>query len=98
MEIGAATLEAFRLLGSGDGALWFIVWTSLMVAGLGLALATVPAIGAAYLIATQQFPGRRAVVVVAQAFLSFPTVLVGLILYLLFTRQGPLGGDRKSVV
>ncbi|HBD34453.1 MAG TPA: ABC transporter permease, partial [Cupriavidus sp.] len=45
--MGAATLEAFRLLGSGDGALWFIVWTSLMVAGLGLALATVPAIGAA---------------------------------------------------
>ena len=91
MEIGAATLAAFRLLASGDGALWFIVWTSLMVAGLGLALATLPAIGAAYLIATQQFPGRRTVVVVAQAFLSFPTVLVGLILYLLFTRQGPLG-------
>ncbi len=62
-----------------------------MVAVLGLALATVPAIGAAYLIATHAFPGRRVVVVLAQAFLSFPTVLVGLVLYLLFTRQGPLG-------
>lgn len=91
MEIGTATLDAFRLLASGDHALWFIVWTSLMVAVLGLALATVPAIGAAYLIATHAFPGRRVVVVLAQAFLSFPTVLVGLVLYLLFTRQGPLG-------
>jgi len=91
VEIGTATLDAFRLLASGDGALWFIVWTSLMVAVLGLALATVPAVGAAYLIATHVFPGRRVVVVVAQAFLSFPTVLVGLVLYLLFTRQGPLG-------
>ncbi|QYY31001.1 MULTISPECIES: ABC transporter permease [Cupriavidus] len=92
MEIGAATLAAFRLLASGDAALWFIVWTSLMVAVLGLAIATAPAVGAAWLIATHRFPGRRAVVVVAQAFLSFPTVLVGLILYLLLTRQGPLGG------
>lgn len=91
MEIGTATLDAARLLASGDPALWFIVWTSLMVAVLGLALATAPAVGTAYLIATHDFPGRRAVVVVAQAFLSFPTVLVGLVLYLLFTRQGPLG-------
>ncbi|AQV95476.1 ABC transporter permease [Cupriavidus necator] len=91
MEIGSATADAFRLLASGDAGLWFIVWTSLMVAVLGLAIATVPAIAAAWLIATRQFPGRRAVVVVAQAFLSFPTVLVGLVLYLLLTRQGPLG-------
>ncbi|EHP43320.1 SulT family ABC transporter periplasmic protein [Cupriavidus basilensis OR16] len=92
MEIGAATIAAFALLASGDGAIWFIVWTSLMVAVLGLAIAAVPAIGAAYLIATHDFPGRRVVVVVAQSFLSFPTVLVGLVLYLLFTRHGPLGG------
>ncbi len=91
MEIGSATASAFRLLASGNGDLWFIVWTSLMVAVLGLAIATAPAIGAAYLIATHRFPGRRAIVVVAQAFLSFPTVLVGLILYLMLTRQGPLG-------
>ncbi|CAG9176251.1 Tungstate uptake system permease protein TupB [Cupriavidus laharis] len=91
MEIGAATLAAFRLLASGDAALWFIVWTSLMVAVLGLAIAAAPAVGAAWLIATHEFPGRRAVVVLAQAFLSFPTVLVGLVLYLLLTRQGPLG-------
>jgi tungstate transport system permease protein len=91
MEIGAATATAFQLLASGDADLWFIVWTSLLVAVLGLAIATVPAIGAAYLIATHDFPGRRMVVVMAQGFLSFPTVLVGLILYLLFTRQGPLG-------
>ncbi|MBY4897311.1 ABC transporter permease [Cupriavidus sp. AU9028] len=91
MDIGAATMAAFVLLASGDPALWQIVQTSLTVALAGLALATPPAIAAAYLIATHRFPGRRVLVVVAQAFLSFPTVLVGLILYLLMTRQGPLG-------
>ncbi len=91
MEIGAATAAAFALLAGGDPALWEIVWTSLKVAFAGLAIATAPAIGAAYLIANHDFPGRRLVVVLAQAFLSFPTVLVGLILYLLLTRQGPLG-------
>ncbi|TWG85751.1 tungstate transport system permease protein [Cupriavidus gilardii J11] len=91
MEIGAAIVAAFAMLVGGDAALWQIVWTSLAVAVTGLAIATVPAIGAAYLIATHDFPGRRALVVLSQAFLSFPTVLVGLILYLMFTRQGPLG-------
>lgn len=91
MEIGAATATAFSLLAGGDPALWEIVWTSLKIALAGLAIATVPSVGAAYLIATHDFPGRRLVVVLAQAFLSFPTVLVGLILYLLLTRQGPLG-------
>lgn len=91
MEISAAIVAAFAMLVGGDAALWQIVWTSLVVAIAGLSIATVPAIGAAYLIATHDFPGRRVLVVLSQAFLSFPTVLVGLILYLMFTRQGPLG-------
>ncbi|HVL10385.1 MAG TPA: ABC transporter permease [Burkholderiaceae bacterium] len=91
MDISSAIAEAFRLLLAGDADLWLIVWVSLKVGVLGLLLATLPAVPLAYLIATHDFPGRRVVVVIAQAFLSFPTVLVGLILYLLLSRQGPLG-------
>lgn len=91
MDLTSAIAEAFRLLLTGDPELWQIVWVSLKVGMLGLLLATLPAVPLAYLIATHDFPGRRVVVVLAQAFLSFPTVLVGLILYLLLSRQGPLG-------
>lgn len=91
MDISSATVEAFRLLAGGNADLWLIVWVSLKVAVLGLILAALPAIPLAYLIASHDFPGRRIVVVIAQAFLSFPTVLVGLILYLILSRQGPLG-------
>ncbi|MGN7104399.1 ABC transporter permease [Ralstonia holmesii] len=91
MEIWSATVDAFALLASGDAALWLIVWVSLKVAIAGLLLAAPPGLLIAYLIAMHRFMGRRALVVLAQASLSFPTVLIGLLLYLLLSRQGPLG-------
>ncbi|AEG68173.1 ABC transporter permease [Ralstonia solanacearum] len=92
MDICSATVDAFALLARGDAALWVIVWTSLKVAVAGLLLAAPPALLMAYAVAMHRFPGRRVLVVLAQASLSFPTVLIGLVLYLLLSRQGPLGG------
>lgn len=92
MTVWQATVDAFGLLLAGDAALWNIVRVSLTVALAGLALAAPPAVGIAWLVASRRFPGRRAAVVAIQSFLSFPTVLVGLTLYLLLSRQGPLGG------
>lgn len=43
------------------------------------------------LLAKRRFPGQRALVVLAQALLSFPTVVIGLVIYLLLSRRGPLG-------
>jgi tungstate transport system permease protein len=47
---------------------------------------------AGYAIASYRFPGRRLLIWLAQAALSLPTVLIGLLLYLLLSRQGPWGG------
>ena len=91
MDIGDATVAAMHLLWSGDAALWQIIGVSLLVSLGGLLLATPPALLLGYLVATHTFPGRRVLVVVLQALLSFPTVVVGLILYMLLTRNGPLG-------
>lgn len=91
MNIGVAIREAFALLLSGDGALWQIVWVSLKTSLVGLALATVPAVGCGYLIASVRFRGRRMLIWLVQAALSLPTVLIGLLLYLLLSRQGALG-------
>ena len=86
-----ATAEAFHRLFGGDAELWSIVWISLKVSLSALVLATPPAVALGYWIATHRFVGRHAAVVTLQALLSFPTVVVGLVLYLLLSRSGPLG-------
>ena len=91
MDILESTRRAFALLFSGDAELWTIIWISLRVSLIALAVATPPAVVLGYTLAQKRFPGRRVVVVVIQGLLSFPTVVVGLILYILLTRQGPLG-------
>jgi tungstate transport system permease protein len=91
MELWTATVEALRLLVTGDATLWGIVWISLKVSISALIIATPFAVATGFLLATVSFPGRRIVVVVLQSFLSFPTVVVGLVLYVLLARSGPLG-------
>jgi len=86
-----ATTEAFRLLFSGDRELWGIVAVSLRVSLSALLVATPIAVAAGYALALNRFPGRRALIVTLQAMLSFPTVVVGLVLYLALSRRGPLG-------
>jgi tungstate transport system permease protein len=84
--------DAFALLFSGDEALWTIIWISLKTSVIGLLLAAPPAILIGYAIASYRFAGRRVAIWLAQAALSLPTVLIGLLLYLLLSRQGPWGG------
>lgn len=91
MDLLAPTREAFRLLFTGDAALWQIIFLSLRVSFIALVIAAPPGIVLGYLLATQVFPGRRAMIIVTQAMLSFPTVVVGLLLYVLLSRRGPLG-------
>jgi len=86
-----AILRAFALLFRGDAALWAIVWVSLKTGVAGLLLAAPPAVLLGYAVAMHRFRGRRLVIWLAQAALSLPTVLVGLLLYLLLSRHGPLG-------
>jgi tungstate transport system permease protein len=92
MALLDAATGAFALLLSGDAVLWRIIWVSLKTSVLGLLLATPLAIAGGYAIASHRFPGRRLAIWLAQAALSLPTVLIGLLLYLLLSRQGPWGG------
>jgi tungstate transport system permease protein len=82
---------ALSLIGSLDPELFGIVWLSLRVslsASL-IALAIGAPIGA--LLAISRFRGRQTVIVLANALLGLPPVVVGLALYLLLSRSGPLG-------
>lgn len=92
MHLTEAVQHAFSLLFSGDATLWQIIWVSLKTSIIALLIATPVAVAAGYLVATRSFAGRRVVIWITQASLSLPTVLIGLLLYLALTRQGPLGG------
>ncbi len=74
-----------------DPALWQIVLLSLQVSlsAVGLAMLLGLPLGAA--IAVGRFPGRHAVVVLLNALMGLPPVVVGLAVYLLLSRAGPLG-------
>ena len=91
MNLGDATRQAFDLLLTGDHVLWGIVFVSLRVSFLALAVSALPAVALGFALATFSFPGRRVLVVLVQTLLAMPTVVTGLIVYLLLTRQGVFG-------
>jgi tungstate transport system permease protein len=74
-----------------DGRLWQIVALSLTVSLSAVVLASALGLPLGALIAVGRFPGRRAVVVLLNALMGLPPVVVGLIVYLLLSRAGPLG-------
>jgi len=90
-DIGRAFLAALNLIGSLDTELIGIVGLSLQVSLTATLIAM--AIGApmAGLLAVSRFRGQQAVIVAANAMLGLPPVAVGLFVYLLLSRSGPLG-------
>jgi tungstate transport system permease protein len=69
-----------------------VVLLSLRVSLLATALAALAVLPAAFALALSEFRGRRAVIAVLNSFLSLPAVFIGLVVYLLLSRRGPLGG------
>lgn len=94
MQLLDAIRDAFLLLLSGDAELWGIIWLSIKTTLLALLVAAPLAVLLGYLIAARTFKGRRIVIWLVQASMSLPTVLIGLLLYLTLSRQGPLGDFR----
>jgi tungstate transport system permease protein len=90
-DILASFALALRLIAGGDRELWGIVVLSLEVSLASAILACALGLPLGALVAVQPFPGRRAVVVVLNALLGLPSVVVGLVAYLLLSRAGPLG-------
>src|SRR4051812_46989106 len=83
--------RAFQLVAAGDAGLFAIVGRSLAVSGLACLIACVLGLFCGAWLAVARFPGRGAVVIVLNTLLAIPSVVVGLIVYLLLSRSGPLG-------
>ena len=78
------------LLGDRPG-LWPIVWMSLQVSAAATIVAGLVGLPLAAAIALFRFRGREGLVAVLNALMGLPAVVVGLIVYLLLSRAGPLG-------
>jgi tungstate transport system permease protein len=83
--------SAFDLVLSADPALIAIVRLSLIVSLAATVLAALLGVPLGALIALTRFPGRTFVVVGLNALMGLPPVVVGLAVYLMFSRAGPLG-------
>jgi len=90
-DLGASLGVALRLITGGDPSLWQVVLLSLEVSLAAAALACLAGLPLGALVAVERFPGRRAAIVILNALLALPSVVVGLVVYLLLSRAGPLG-------
>src|ERR1017187_2796536 len=85
-------LSAWELILNGDAVLFSIVRLSLAVSLSAVALAALAGMPLGALLALTRFPGRGVWVVLLNALMGLPPVVVGLAVYLLLSRSGPLGG------
>jgi ABC-type tungstate transport system substrate-binding protein len=88
---GAALQTAWTLVIGFDARLAQVVSLSLGVSGTACLLATGLGLGFGAWLAVARFPGQRALVAALNTLLALPSVVVGLVVYLLLSRAGPLG-------
>jgi tungstate transport system permease protein len=90
-DLHTAFSTALDLIASGDRDLAEIVGLSLRVSLSAVGLSALLGLPLGAVLALARFPGQRLVVVVLNALMGLPPVVVGLLVYLLLSRSGPLG-------
>ena len=86
-----AFLQAFDLLQTFDDKVLNIVLVSLQVSVTALLIGALIGLPLGAFIAVKKFWGRQVIVVVLNSLMGVPTVIVGVVIYLLLSRSGPLG-------
>ena len=90
-EVTQGISEALWLILSFDSNLMNIIFLSLWVSGIAIFISSVIALPLGTLLSLNDFPGRAAIIIFLNALMGFPPVVVGLIVYILLSRGGPLG-------
>ena len=90
-DFAAEFSSAIALILTGDSELWAIVLLSLQVSIFAVLIAALIGMPVGAALAVARFPGRRALIVLMNALMGFPPVVVGLLVYLMLSRSGPLG-------
>lgn len=90
-ELAASFALAGDLVASGDSRLAAIIALSLRVSLTATLVSCLLGLPFGALLAVGRFPGRRGLIVISNGFMGLPPVVVGLVVYLLLSRAGPLG-------
>ncbi len=91
MDLAETTLEALRLLVNFDAELWEIVAVSFSVSITAISLVVLPAILMSFVLAYSDFRGKWFLLSIVNTLQAVPTVVIGLLLYMLLSRAGPWG-------
>lgn len=83
---------SLSLILSLDGEVFSAVWTSVSVAAWSIVFASLIGIPLGLAIAIGEFPLKRVVITMLNTLMAMPTVVIGLVVYGIISRQGPLGG------
>lgn len=84
-------IKAFDLIFHLDQTLFGIILLSLKVSGSALVISTAVGLPAGAVLGLKRFPGRDLGISTVNTFMGLPPVVVGLFVYLLLSRKGPLG-------
>jgi len=90
-DFGEAFRLAFQLVVTADPDLLEIIVLSLRVSLTAVAVACLIGLPVGAVIAISRFPGRTGVIILSNALMGLPPVVVGLLIYLLLSNAGPLG-------
>ncbi|MCW8335822.1 ABC transporter permease [Vibrio sp. SCSIO 43135] len=91
MSLWQTTLEALALLFNFDKDLWQIVAVSFSVSLSAISLVLLPSILLSFILAYTEFRGKWLLLSVINTLQAIPTVVIGLLLYMMLSRSGPLG-------
>jgi len=83
--------SAMGLILTGDAVLWGIVLLSLQVSVVAVLISALIGMPLGAALAVGRFRGRRVVIILLNALMGLPPVVVGLLVYLMLSRSGPLG-------
>ncbi len=83
--------RAVQLLLYGNPEVYFIAFTSLQLSSISILISSLISLPLGVLLGFKDFPGRRAIIIILNTMMSLPTVVVGLLVYSLISRSGPLG-------
>ena len=89
--LGDSFLTALELIFSFDQGVLMTVWTSLYTSGCAIVIAALLGVPIGLWLGLNRFRGRRIVITLLNTLMAMPTVVIGLLLFGFFSRQGPFG-------
>lgn len=90
-EIVEGLIKAVELILSGNPTIIEITARSLLISGSATMLSAIWGVPMAAILGLYKFPGKQIITGIFNALLGIPTVALGLVLYLFFSKAGPLG-------